>query len=66
MSVGAGIIPLQQNERKTKMGRMKELYTQILECETCNGQGWQFFGNETDYDVEACDCNPLGFFQENK
>jgi hypothetical protein len=66
MSVGAGIIPLQQNERKTKMGRMKELYTQILECENCNGQGWQFFGNETDYDVEACDCNPLGFFQENK
>ena len=48
------------------MSRMKELYTQILECENCNGQGWQFFGNETDYDVEACDCNPLGFFQENK
>ena len=48
------------------MGRMKELYTQILECETCNGQGWQFFGNQTDYDTEACDCNPLGFFQENK
>ena len=48
------------------MGRMKELYTQILECDTCLGQGWQFFGNETDYDVEACDCNPLGFFQENK
>jgi hypothetical protein len=56
------------NKRKGKpiMGRMKELYTQILECETCNGQGWEFFGNETDYDVQACDCNPLGFFQENK
>ena len=66
MSVGAGIIPLQQNERKTKMSKMKELYTQIFECDTCLGQGWQFFGNETDYDVEACECNPLGFFQENK
>jgi hypothetical protein len=48
------------------MSKMKELYTQIFECDTCNGQGWQFFGNETDYDVEACECNPLGFFQENK
>lgn len=48
------------------MGKLKEIYTQILECETCNGEGWQFFGNETDYDVEACECNPLGFFQENK
>ena len=66
MSVGAGIIPLQQNERKTKMGRMKELYTQILECETCNGKGWVFFGNAKEYDVESCECNPLSFFQENK
>jgi hypothetical protein len=48
------------------MGRMKELYTQILECETCNGKGWVFFGNSKDYDVESCECNPLGFFQENK
>jgi hypothetical protein len=66
MSVGAGIISLQQNERKTKMGRMKELYTQILECDTCYGKGWLYYGDENNYDVEACQCNPLSFFQENK
>jgi hypothetical protein len=48
------------------MGRMKELYTQILECEDCNGQGWLYFGNNENYDVECCNCNPLAFFQENK
>ena len=58
MSVGAGIIPLQQNERKTKMGKMKELYTEIINCDLCNGKGWVFFGNAKEYDVESCECNP--------
>ena len=58
MSVGAGIIPLQQNERKTKMGKMKELYTEIINCDLCNGKGWLFAGNSIEYDVEACECNP--------
>jgi hypothetical protein len=48
------------------MVRMKELYTQILECETCYGKGWLYYGDEDNYDVEACQCNPLSFFQENK
>jgi len=48
------------------MGRMKELYTQILECDTCYGKGWLYYGNEEMYDVEACQCNPLGTITINK
>jgi len=58
MSVGAGIIPLQQNERKTKMSKMKQLLDEIINCDLCNGKGWLFAGNAIDYDVEACECNP--------
>jgi hypothetical protein len=25
-------------------------------CEECNGVGLVFFGNDLDYDVEACNC----------
>jgi hypothetical protein len=58
MSVGAGIIPLQQNERKTKMSKMKQLLDEIINCDLCNGKGWVFFGNAKEYDVESCECNP--------
>ena len=40
------------------MGKMKELFTEIINCDLCNGKGWLFFGNAKDYDVEACECNP--------
>ena len=43
---------------KPKMGKMKELFTEIINCDLCNGKGWLFFGNAKDYDVEACECNP--------
>ena len=58
MSVGAGIIPLQQNERKTKMSKIKTLIDEIKNCETCYGQGWLYYGNDEMYDIEACLCNP--------
>jgi len=40
------------------MGKYKETITNILTCSYCYGQGWQFAGNEVDYDVWACECNP--------
>jgi len=58
MSVGAGIIPLQQNERKTKMAKVKSLLEEIKNCEMCWGNGWLYYGNEEMYDIEACACNP--------
>ena len=58
MSVGAGIIPLQQNERKTEMSKIKTLIDEIKNCDTCYGQGWLYYGNDEMYDIEACLCNP--------
>jgi hypothetical protein len=40
------------------MGKMKELFTEIINCDLCNGKGWLFFGDATNYDVESCECNP--------
>ena len=40
------------------MGKFKESITTILTCQYCYGQGWQFAGNEEDYDLWACECNP--------
>jgi hypothetical protein len=50
----------QQNERKTKMGKMKELYTQIISCEICEGSGISnsWVAPDGDYDFEWCECNP--------
>jgi hypothetical protein len=27
-----------------------------IECDECNGEGLIFWGNDTDYDVEPCEC----------
>ena len=42
------------------MGKMKELYTAILECEICEGRGIcnEWVAPDGDYDFEWCDCNP--------
>ena len=37
---------------------MKQLLDEIINCDLCNGKGWQFFGNAEEYDVESCECNP--------
>jgi len=63
MSVGAGIIPLQQNERKTKMSKIKTLIDEIKNCDTCYGQGWLYYGNDEMYDIEACVCNPDSLYE---
>jgi len=39
------------------MGKVKNAIMDILACDMCYGQGWQFAGNEIDYDVWACECN---------
>jgi hypothetical protein len=44
------------------MGKMKELYSEIIACDLCFGTGWIFFGNGIDYDTENCDCNPHQLF----
>ena len=58
LSVAQAIITINNNGRKTKMGKMKELFTEIISCDLCNGKGWLFFGDATNYDVESCECNP--------
>jgi hypothetical protein len=40
------------------MGKFKESITNILTCGWCYGQGWQYVGNDVDYDVWSCECNP--------
>ena len=55
---GLGYNYINNNGRKTKMGKMKELFTEIISCDLCNGKGWLFFGDATNYDVESCECNP--------
>ena len=39
------------------MARMKE-YVEIISatCDECGGAGFVFWGDETNYDVEPCDC----------
>ena len=27
-----------------------------VDCDECHGQGLIFWGNDTDYDVEPCEC----------
>ena len=39
------------------MARMKDLIEIIsANCDECGGAGFLFFGNENNYDVEACAC----------
>ena len=40
------------------MGKLKNAIIEILNHGDCYGQGWQFAGNDIDYDVWACECNP--------
>ena len=47
-----------QQERKTKMSKIKTLIDEIKNCDTCYGQGWLYYGNDEMYDIEACLCNP--------
>jgi hypothetical protein len=44
------------------MAMMKQLYGTIVTCDLCYGTGWLYFGNETDFDTESCDCNPHQLF----
>jgi len=39
------------------MGKVKE-YLEIIavSCNECGGAGFLFWGNENNFDVEACDC----------
>jgi hypothetical protein len=49
-----------QQERKTKMAKVKDALTTILECEICNGSGISngWVSPDGDYDFEWCECNP--------
>ena len=40
------------------MGKFKESIVGVLTCSSCYGNGWQFTGNDIDYDLWACECNP--------
>lgn len=47
------------------MSNMKNYLETILDCSDCYGQGFIFWGNGEDFDVEACDCNPHNLIIEN-
>jgi hypothetical protein len=36
------------------MGNIKEIIA--VSCDECGGAGFLFWGNENNFDVEACDC----------
>jgi hypothetical protein len=40
------------------MGNILDELTSIvaIDCDECGGAGFLFFGNENNFDVEACDC----------
>jgi hypothetical protein len=40
------------------MSNIKRAIESIIECESCSGQGWHFYGDDEMWDVESCDCNP--------
>ncbi len=37
---------------------MKSLLDEIKNCLTCFGNGWLYYGDEENFDLEACSCNP--------
>ena len=39
---------------KLKMGNLKEIIA--VACDECGGAGFLFWGDENNYDVEACEC----------
>ena len=36
------------------MGNLSDVIA--VSCDECNGAGFIFFGNDTDFDVMTCDC----------
>lgn len=48
-------------ERKTKMGKMKDIYMAIMECPICEGEGIsdKWVSPDGDYDFQWCECNPF-------
>lgn len=38
---------------------LETLVNEIKNCNSCNGYGYNYFGNGEDYDFESCDCNPF-------
>lgn len=40
------------------MSKIKNALDEILNCELCNGLGYEGFANGEDFDVEWCECNP--------
>jgi hypothetical protein len=49
-----------QQERKTKMSKIKNALDEILNCQICEGSGISagWVSADGDYDFEWCECNP--------
>jgi len=39
---------------------------QSIKCDTCNGYGYLFYGDENDYSVESCECKDSSLFITNE
>ena len=46
------------------MGNLQEIIA--IGCDECNGAGFVFFGNDSDYHVEPCDCVTIFETGENE
>ena len=39
------------------MDKLEYALSLIAKCDLCNGEGFQYWGNEEDFDFETCICN---------
>ena len=40
------------------MSYLKNKVDEIINCNLCNGLGYEGWANGEDWDIEWCDCNP--------
>lgn len=40
------------------MSKIKNALDEILNCQLCNGKGYEGWANGEDWDIDWCECNP--------
>jgi len=48
-----------------KMDKLEYALRAIQNCDLCNGQGAHYWGDDEDYSVETCECNPYELILDN-
>jgi len=39
------------------MSKIKDTIEQIVSCDYCYGVGWEYYGNDEDWNIDPCVCN---------